>query len=182
MRMLLEKNRALAGGSLLSALSVLLLLMGSYLYANTLFLTVLAAYLIGYSVHRYGLKYGGMQWIVCTILDLCFNSDKMNGFLYLILGGYIYVSEWTFRKWNREQEIRRKIKIQLLWNWILFNVLYVPAVIGFRHVVLHEKVWEVLPGKAVAEIGILIAAGQVGWFVYDRAYRVFFGLLRKRKL
>lgn len=180
--MLLEKNRALAGVSLLSALSVLLLLTGSYLYVTTLFLTVLAAYLIGYSVHRYGLKYSGMQWILCTILDLCLNPDKMNGLLYLILGGYIYVSEWMFCKWNREQKIQRKMKIQLLWNWILFNVLYVPAIIGFRHLLLHEKVWEMLPGNAVAEIGILIVVGQAGWFVYDKAYRVFFWVLRKRNL
>ncbi len=180
--MLLNRNNALAGVSMLSALSVIVLLAGTYLFTNTLFLTALAAYLIGYSVNKYGLKYGGMQLLVCVILDAFLNPDKLNWILYLALGGYIFLCEWIFRKWNRIQEISKKMRMQLLYNWMVFNVMYIPGIVWFRDILLGENAGDFLPENKIFTLIILWVIGQIGWILYDKAYRVFFRTLREHKL
>ncbi len=180
--MLLNKNKALAGVSLLSALSVVLLLVGTYLFTNTFFFTALAAYFVGYSVNKYGMKYGGMQLIVCAILDATLNPNKINWALYLVLGSYLFLSEWIFRKWNREDDIRTKMKKQLFYNWLLFNFMYIPVIVLGRHLLLGDKVREIASLHPIVAIVILWVIGQIGWLIYDKAYRVFFQMMRERKL
>lgn len=75
-----EQTKRIAGVGMLSALSVLLLAAGSFVTVNTLFLTALAAYLVGYAIFRYGLPAGLMQCVICTLLDAFLNPDKFNFF------------------------------------------------------------------------------------------------------
>lgn len=177
-----NKTRALAGVALLSAFSVVLLLLGAYISVNTLFFTALAAYLTGYSICRYGLSYGGMQLAVCVILDVFLNPDKFHWFLYLCLGAYIFLSEVSFRKWNRITDIRKKMRVQLIFGWILFNIIYIPVLILFRNLFFTGSLPGGITGESVHGCVILWLAGQAGWFLYDKAYRVFFKFLRERKL
>ncbi len=180
--MLLNKTKALAGVSILCALSVLSLLAGTFLAMNTLFFTALAAYLIGYSINQYSLKYGAMQWVVCTVLDFFLNPDKMNWILYVALGGYIVLCEFVFQKWNRIEKIRKKLRVQLFYNWIVFNVIYIPIIVWFRELLLGENPPEIVQGNSIVTLAILWGLGQIGWLVYDMAYRVFFRAIRERKL
>nr|MBP3599395.1 hypothetical protein [Eubacterium sp.] len=180
--MLLNSNKALAGVSMLSALSVIVLMSGAYFFTNTFFFTALAAYLVGYSVNKYNLKYGSMQLVVCTILDAFLNPDKVNWMLYLALGSYLIICEWIFRKWNRIVDIRKKMRRQLVYNCIVFNVMYIPVIVLFQEILMGEKAKEVLPENATLCVVILWVLGQVGWLIYDKAYRVFFQTLQRRKL
>lgn len=169
-----NRTRALAETALMAALSVVLLLLGTFISVNTLFFTALAAYLIGYSIQKHGLKYGGIQFAACVLLDVFVNPDKFHWILYLCLGGYLLVSEWVFRKANRAQEGRKKLRRQLIYNWILFNIIYIPLVFFFRELLFAGEI----PGGTL----VLWLAGQIGWLVYDKAYRVFFQVLRERGL
>ncbi len=178
----INKTRALAGVALLSAFSVILLLMGTFVSVNTLFFTAMAAYLIGYSIHKYGLSYGGMQLAACVLLDVFLNPDKFHWFLYLCLGAYIFLSEVSFRKWNRVIDIRKKMRMQLIFGWILFNIIYVPVLIFFQNLFFTGNLPGGISGDSVQGCVILWLAGQIGWFIYDKAYRVFFKFLGERKL
>ena len=170
----LKKTYAVAAAAVMSALSVLLLLVGTLISPNTLFFSALAAYLIGYTVNKYGLKYGCAQLVVCVLLDFFVNPNKLNWILYLCLGGYIFVGEAIFQKWNRVRDERKRFRVQLMCNWILFNMIYIPLLTMCRGLLFSE---DVSVGFAV-----LWFAGQVGWFLYDKAYRFFFRTLRDRNL
>lgn len=66
---------------------------------------------------------------------------------------------------------------QLIYNWILFNIIYIPTVLFFENILIREAAF-----NGSAQKWILLAIGQVGWWIYDKAYREFFRFLRERKL
>lgn len=177
-----NKTRALAGVAVLSAFSLILLLLGTFVSVNTLFFTALAAYFIGYSINKYGMGYGGMQLTACTLLDVFLNPDKFHWILYLCLGGYILLGEMVFVKWNHIGDPKKKMRVQLIYNWILFNIIYIPLVIFFRRLLFAGNLPGGMDGDSTIGLVIVWAAGQIGWIIYDKAYRVFFRTLRERKL
>ena len=172
-----EQTKRIAGVGMLSALSVLLLAAGSFVTVNTLFLTALAAYLVGYAIFRYGLPAGLMQCVICTLLDAFLNPDKFNFFVYLGFGIYIIFSEFVFQKANKIKDPKKKMRRQLIYNWILFNIIYIPTVLFFENILIREAAF-----NGSTQKWILLAVGQVGWWIYDKAYREFFRFLRERKL
>lgn len=174
MFMHLNHTRAAAGTALIAALSTILLLMGTFIPVNTLFFTAMAAYLIGYTISKYGLKYGAAQMVICVLLDFFLNPDKLHWGLYLCLGGYIFLCELVFMKGNRVEEPKKKLRLQLACNWVLFQLIYVPLLLFFRS---YFPAFDLPAGTF-----LLWLAGQLGWIVYDKAYRVFIGMLRERKL
>lgn len=182
MLMYINKTKALAGVALLCGFSVLLQMLGTFISVNTLFFTALAAYLIGFSIHRYGLRYGGMQLTACTLLDVMLNPDKFHWILYACLGIYIFLSELIFCKGNRVQDIKKKMRVQLIYNWILFNMIYIPLVLFFQNLLFAGTLPGGISGSSLQGMAALWLAGQVGWFLYDKAYRVFCRTLRERKI
>lgn len=177
-----NKTRALAGASMMSALSVVFLLLGTYISVNTLFFTALAAFLIGVSINQYGFRYGGIQFVVCLLLDVILNPDKFHAILYLCLGAYIFLSEVIFQKFNKIEEPGKKMRVQWGIQWVLFNVIYIPLLLFWGQLLFAGN----LPGgialHSVKGKLILWAAGQFGWIVYDKAYRAFFRFLRERRI
>ncbi len=170
----LNQTRAAAGTALMAALSTILLLLGTFIPVNTLFFTAMAAYLIGYTISRYGLKYGAAQLVLCVLLDFFLNPDKVHWGLYLCLGGYIFLCELVFAKWNHIEDQKKKLRFQLVCNWGLFQVIFVPILLFFRS---FFPMFDMPAGTF-----LLWMAGQLGWIVYDKAYRVFISMLRERKL
>ena len=162
----------MAGTALMAALSTILLLLGTFIPVNTLFFTAMAAYFIGYSINKYGLKYGGIQLAACVLLDLFLNPNKIHWGLYLCFGSYIFLSEVIFLKWNHIGEGKKKLRVQLLFNWILFNGIDIPVLIFFQNLLPD---WN-LPGG----IAVFWVLGQIGWIIYDKAYRAFIGILQER--
>ena len=134
-----EQTKRIAGVGMLSALSVLLLAAGSFVTVNTLFLTALAAYLVGYAIFRYGLPAGLMQCVICTLLDAFLNPDKFNFFVYLGFGIYIIFSEFVFQKANKIKDPKKKMRRQLIYNWILFNIIYIPTVLFFENILIRRQ-------------------------------------------
>lgn len=178
----INRTRAMAEAALLSALSLILLIIGTRASINTIFLTALAAYFIGYTINKYAILYGGIQLAACTLLDLFLNPDKIHWILYLCLGGYIFLSELLFRKVNRVEDLKKKMRRQLLFNWILFNVIYTPIILLFQELLFSGSYPAWLGGESVFGVLVLWILGQIGWVVYDKAYRIFFRTLRERKL
>ncbi len=177
-----NKTRAVAGAALMSAFSMLLLLAGTFVSVNTLFFTALAAYLLGFSVNKYGFRYSGIQFVTCLLLDVFLNPDKFNWILYACLGSYIFLSELIFQKLNHIGDLRKKLRVQLIYNWILFNIIYIPLILFFRELLIPGALPGGIQANSVSGGLILWLAGQIGWIVYDKAYRFFFRTLRERRL
>lgn len=170
----LKKTYALAATALATAFSIVLLLIGVYIPINTLFFTAMAAYMIGYSIQKCGLRYGGIQLAACALLDFFLIPDKFNWILYLCLGGYIFVGELIFQKGNQIQEQKKKMRVQMICNWILFNTIYIPMLMFGRELFLTKDVSAGTP--------VIWLAGQVGWFVYDKGYHVFLQTVSTRSI
>lgn len=177
-----NRTRAMAGAAMMSALSVILLLLGTFISVNTLFFTALAAYLIGFTVNKYGFRYGGIQFAACSLFDVFLNPDKFHWILYVCLGGYIFLSELIFQKMNHIKDLKKKMRVQLIYNWILFNIIYIPLLLFFQNLLFTGGIPGGISGDSVAGRLVLWLAGQIGWIVYDKAYRIFFRTLRERKL
>lgn len=189
---------SLAGTALIAALSTVFLMLGTFIPVNTIFFTALAAYFIGYSVYKYGLKYGGLQWVACVLLDALLNPDKLNWILYLCFGGYIFFSECIFYIRNRKRNlggrpdsgseggsvdpVRKQLRLQLVLNWGLFNLIYIPVLVFFRGLLFDGEFAVGTLMGGIPGILLLWALGQVGWIIYDKAYRAFFRTIRERKL
>lgn len=168
----LKKTYAMAATALAAALSVVLLLIGVYIPINTLFFTAMAAYMIGYSIQKCGLRYGGIHLAAVVLLDFFLIPDKFNWILFLCLGAYIFVSEAIFQKGNKIGDPKKKLRVQLICNWILFNIIYIPLLMFGRELFLAPDVSAGTP--------VVWLAGQVGWIVYDKGYRVFFQTILAR--
>lgn len=177
MPMMLNRTKKMAGVAVLSGITTILLMAGTMISVNTLFLTALSAFLTGFSIYRYGISSGIMQSIVCLLLDLFLNPDKWNFLLYFCFCLYIILAEIIFQKLNKIQEPKKKMRRQLIYNWILFNIIYIPAVILFHALFSAEMKF-----SGMTWIVILLFAGQIGWLLFDKAYREFFRFLKERKL
>ena len=172
MFMHIKKTYAMAAAALMAALSVVLLLIGVYIPVNKLFFTAMAAYLAGYTINKYGIKYGGAQLVVCALLDMFFIPDKLNWIVYLCLSGYIFFSEVIFQRWNRVRDRKKKMRVQLVCNGILFNMIYIPVLMFGRQLLFTGE----MPAGSI----VLWLAGQVGWIIYDKGYRVFIQTVGER--
>ena len=172
-----NKTKKIAILGVFAALSTVFTVLGTVISVNTVFFTALAAYLVGYAIFRYGLPAGLMQCVICTLLDAFLNPDKFNFFVYLGFGIYIIFSEFVFQKANKIKDPKKKMRRQLIYNWILFNIIYIPTVLFFENILIREAAF-----TGSAQKWILLAVGQVGWWIYDKAYREFFRFLRERKL
>ncbi len=86
------------------------------------------------------------------------------------MGLYILIVEIVWLKLGRMSDrINRKA---LFWivKYVVFNLIFLPAVLLFQEVLF---VREISGWMSV----IVIAAGQVFLFLYDRAYEYFQGVL-----
>ena len=136
--------------AMMAALSMVLILLGTVIPVNTLFFTAAAAYMTGIAVVLYGKVQGSVYFAVCLSLDFFLNPDKLHVFLFVLFGGYILISEITYRLLTEKRKDRTKERIHRVIRLCLFMAGYVPMV-------------------------CLVAAGVIFWWIYDAAYGSFKG-------
>lgn len=51
----------------------------------------------------------------------------------------------------------------MIYNWILFNIIYIPTVLFFENILIREAAF-----NGSAQKWILLAIGQVGGWIYDK--------------
>ena len=104
------------------------------------------------------------------LLGLFIAPNKFYVITYAVMGLYILIVEIVWLKLGRMSDrINRKA---LFWivKYVVFNLIFLPAVLLFQEVLF---VREISGWMSV----IVIAAGQVFLFLYDRAYEYFQGVL-----
>lgn len=159
------KAKKMAFGGLLLALTVICMVMGSVIETGTLFLLAAASFFVGMIYREFGGKTGAAFYLAGVLLGMILAPNKLYVATYGAMGIYILVVEIAsdlLGRWNAD--VRKKTTV--LWGirYIVFNLVYVPAVLFFQ---------ELLFGKTLSfwiTAGIL-AAGQAGLWLYDGAYR-----------
>ena len=106
--------------AMMAALSMVLILLGTVIPVNTLFFTAAAAYMTGIAVVLYGKVQGSVYFAVCLSLDFFLNPDKLHVFLFVLFGGYILISEITYRLLTEKRKDRTKERIHRVIRLCLF--------------------------------------------------------------
>lgn len=193
------KAKKAAFGGVLLALTILFMVLGSMIETSTLFLLAAASYFVGIVFREFGGKTGAAFYLAGVLLGAFLAPNKFYVASYAAMGLYILVIEMAWEllgSWKgisgekgsggifpnqsldgeekcgagmsdfaqeRETVFRRRKAIYEGIKFATFNLLYLPAVFLFQ---------ELLFGRILSAgfLAGVIAAGQVGVFLYDRAY------------
>ena len=171
------KAKKMAFGGLLLALTIVCMVLGSVIESNTLFLLAAASYFVGIIIRETGMRTGAAFYIAAVLLGFIVAPNKIYVVSFAAMGFYILAVEQAFVMLGRTKaRVNRKA---LFWaiKYIIFNILYIPALIVFQQLLFGRNL-------SPAWMAGLIAAGQAGLWIYDRAYdyvqRYIWNKLRKR--
>lgn len=157
------KAKKMAFGGVILALTVLCMVLGSVIETSTLFLLAAASYFVGIVLREFGSRTGIAFYIASVLLGGMIAPNKFYVISYAAMGLYILLIEllWPVCGTFPERINRRR----LFWGlkYIVFNLLYIPAVLFFQELLFGRQ----LSGMVIASV---LVAGQLGLFLYDRAY------------
>lgn len=157
------KAKSMAFGGLLLAVSVVCMSLGSVIETNTLFLLAAASYFVGIVIREYGLKMGAAFYLADVLLGFLVAPNKIYVLSFAAMGFYILAVEWIWHVLEKHPGIERRHILFWVMKYVLFNVMYIPMVLVFQELLFSKAI----PGSMLL---IVIAAGQAGLWVYDRAY------------
>lgn len=159
------KAKQVAFLGLLAAMVTLLIILSSLIESNTLFLLAAASFFVGIAIREFGLKIGFGFFIACILLGFLLSPNKLYVLTYTGLSLYLVMSEALFVIVNKMDDKKQNVTFWVL-KFIFFNLLYIPVLFFFPHILFPNSI-----SKNVLYMFLL--AGQLGWFVYDRAYEYF---------
>lgn len=120
-----QGTKMLALSAVLSALGVVLLVIGSFLSALDLTMVAFASILVYFAVLEMGNPYQYLIYAVTSVISLMILPDKFAAFLYLIFGGIYPVLKKHFEK------------LTTAMSWVLkllyFNAVITVMVIGAKY-------------------------------------------------
>lgn len=157
------KTKMMAFGGLFLALSVVFMTLGSVMETSTLFLLAAASYFVGIVVREFGLKAGAVFYLAAVLLGLMLAPNKFYVISFAGMGLYIWASEWVWRRYTKMPGKLFSRKKFWVLKYVMFNVLYLPAVFLFQELLFARKI------SGTLLLAVLVM-GQVGLFIYDNAY------------
>ena len=157
------KAKTLAFGGLLLALTVVFMALGSIIETSTLFLLAAASFFVGIVVREFGLKAGAAFYLAAVLLGFITAPNKFYVLTFTAMGFYIWGIEAVWRWFEKRPRYGNIRMIFWISKYVIFNIVYIPIAIAFRDLLFARAVSDALL------IGVIIG-GQIGLFVYDKAY------------
>lgn len=157
------KARMTAFSGLLLALSVVCMALGSVIETNTLFLLAAASYFVGIIIREFGMKAGVAFYLADILLGFLVTPNKFYVISFVAMGFYILAAEGSWRFLGKSSEKMQKSWIFWVMKYVVFNLMYIPMVLIFQELLFMKE----LSGGLLLAV---LAAGQVGVWIYDRAY------------
>lgn len=157
------KAKKMAVGGLLLALTVICMMLGSVIETSTLFLLAAASYFVGIIIREMGMSTGIAFYLAAILLGFFVSPNKLYVVSFAAMGFYILAVEIAYRLLG---ELKGKVNRRaLFWGvkYLIFNLMYLPMLFFFQQLLFGRN----LPALWLAG---MIAAGQAGLFLYDRAY------------
>lgn len=150
----MKKNKKIAVSAILSALTVVILLLGSIITVLDLTMVALASLLIMIAVIEIKSGYPYMIWLVSGILSVLLLPDKFGAVVYLFFGGIYPIFKALFER------------LHFIASWILkfafFNATLTLMVV-FANFVLH------IPDTGIAFEITLFGVCNLAFLLYDIA-------------
>lgn len=157
------KAKKMAFGGMLLALTIVCMLLGSIIETSTLFLLAAASFFVGIVLREFGEKTGIAFYLAGVLLGLIVAPNKFYVMSYAAMGIYILIIELVWRRLGKLSENINRRRLFWIIKYIVFNVIYIPVVLFFQELLFAHQL------STGMLIGVL-AVGQIGLFVYDRAY------------
>lgn len=150
----MKKTRKIAIAAILSALSVVILLLGSIITVLDMTAVALASLLIMLAVIEIGGAYPYLIWLVSGVLSLLLLPDKFGAVLYFAFGGIYPIFKAMFER------------LHYIVTWVLkfscFNVMLIIMIIVIKFVLG-------LPDTGLGFTLPVFALCNFTFFVYDIA-------------
>jgi hypothetical protein len=171
------KAKQVAFLGLLAAMVSLFFIFASLLETNTLFLLAAAAYLVGIAIREFGLRIGIGFFVACNLLGLLLSPNKLYVATYAGLSLYIVLNEAAYWYLSRTHFKKYTRVLFFFAKFVIFNLLYIPMLLLFPQFLFAGTISKNM-------LLLLLAGGQIGWLIYDKAYEYFqvmvWGKLRSR--
>ena len=167
------RTKRIVFSGLLVSISVICMVLGSVIEMNTMFLLVLASYLVGVMIHEFGCMAGISGCIASIILGFIVAPNKFYVFTYAAMGIYIVLIEVLWRMLTKKAGNKSAKFYFLSAKYIVFNIMYVPILFFFPELIIGKE----FP-KAML-IGMILV-GQLGLWIYDKAYEHFMKYIIKK--
>lgn len=149
------KPKEIAFLGILLALTCILVYLGNVIEPNTMFFLCAASFCLGIAFSECGKRLGIGFFVACTLLTFILIPNKIYCITLAAINLYIVGAECLKGCFP---------KAFLSIKFILFNILYIPALLFMPQLIYKGKV------KGVMVLGIWVA-GQVAFAIYDYAYR-----------
>ena len=158
--------KKIAYSGLLAAISVILMFLSSVVETSSLFFIAAASFCVGIVIRMWKLAAGACFFLATTLLNLVLIPNKMYCITLAAMGLYILLTEWLWKKIaDAERMNRRNLKFWI-GKYVIFNLIYIPILWLMPNLLFAREV------SGMIRI-VFWAAGQVGIFIYDYAYRYF---------
>ena len=157
------KAKTVALGGLLLALTVVFMALGSIIETSTMFLLAAASFFVGIVIREFGLRVGAAFYLAAVLLGFITAPNKFYVLTFAAMGIYIWGIEAVWRWLEKHPAIQKRHTIFWISKYVIFNIVYIPIVFIFRDMLFSRALSDTVM------IGV-IAGGQIGLFIYDRAY------------
>lgn len=160
------KAKKIAFLGLLAAFAVLLLVLGAVFEVSTLFFICGAAFCVGIAIREWGVRYGAAFLAASALTGLLVAPNKVYCFTYVAMGFYLLLSEILFQKIAIAENIKNRTKILWIGRYIIFNLMYIPAIIFVPQLFVEKEI------EGILWI-VIWAAGQIGLWIFEKAHDYF---------
>lgn len=161
------KSKKIAFLGLLTALSVVMIVMSGIFEFSTLFFLAVAAACVGIAIYEAGVVSGSCLFVASLLLGLLLAPNKMYCLTYSALSIYIIAIEATFRLVEKKVPDRNQRKrIVLPLKLVYFNMIYLP-ILFFLPKLIYSGTF------SPTVYGIAIIGGQVIFYLFDHIYFCF---------
>lgn len=158
--------KKLAFLGLLTAVTVILIILSGVLDFNTLFLLAAASFGVGIAIRENGNRMGFGFYLASLLLSIILAPNKLYCITYAAMGMYILIWEFTYDRLLRVQNVSSRKKLHWVIKYITFNLMLLPMIIFMPKLVYQGEI-----NKGI--LTMVFLAGQIALFVYDMAYAYF---------
>ena len=162
----------MAFGGLILAVTVVCMALGSVIETNTLFLLAAAAFFVGIVIREFGLRTGAAFYLAAILLGFLVTPNKFYVITFAAMGFYILGIEAVWIFLAKRPQMGHRMGIYWLVKYVIFNLVYLPCLFGFRSMLFQKAVSDQLLLAAVM-------VGQIAILVYDKAYQYVQGTYGK---
>jgi hypothetical protein len=172
------KTKKLAFLGLLLALTVLAIVLSSYIEMSTFFFLAAASFLVGVAINETSLSLGIGFYLASVFLSLILAPNKLYCLTFAMIAAYLVIVE-SIRNQLIKQEMKKlatlnsvqqKVKNKRLVLWgakvIVFNMFYIPMLVFFPKLIYTGKL------SILLILGLWVG-GQFVLVIYDLAYQEF---------